>query len=328
MHIGDIPTETSGSVRRCNMDNATSTCVLALPTLLAATYISSVFSCCVMFVCLLTIATIWRTVELHNNINYFIVSFAVCSMLLSLISTAVPAFYALNFGGYTDGENILETVILGVSYSPIFSSVLHLTAMAIDRFVYVLKPLYYITNMTRKYMTVILLIIWVSTIIYSITPITVYRNRSINTKCIFVMPLEFYVVCLVMDVICYITIFGCYFRIAYVAFQREKARTARKQQSNVPHQVNIVATNWKAAVKSIKFFAAMFGIFCVCYTPLVITTLMTHLFLNVPIYIVIPSHYIFQIHPALNCILNYNMNSHFRFGVKKLCTKSLMICCK
>lgn len=306
------------------MSSNTTECDLTLARGIAKMCVGITCGCCVLCVSVVTIVTIWRTPTLHNNSNYFLASAAVCDILAAATCISLSLFYMTRFHEYFKHIYVVNTFILGVSYTSMFSSVLHLTVSAIDRYIYILHPFCYIKYITRNYTIKLLCFIWVSTLMYIIIPVVTFRYNRYQTA---LRPQrEFFIVSLAIDATLCVVMCVCYFRIAYVAFERKRARRAQLQRRSSSYDNNLVTTNWRAAVKSTKFFVVMFGAIFICFSPFIICIQLISLGYTIPRYLAFTSLYVFHIQPVLNFLVNFKMNVHFRSGINKLVLSSLPIC--
>lgn len=308
------------------MANGTCSCKFALHNYLVVLSVGMSCRCCVG---LITIATIWRTLALHNTCNYFIVSTAACDMLFNLIFIHSALFYFIRYDAYETNAKAFYCFVLGVSYSSVFSLGFHLAVTAVNRYIYTLKPFYYIKHMNGNYKVKMLIIIWVLIITYAIIPVLFYRGEQFHTKCIIIHPpIAYYETAVIINSSFCIIICTCYIQIARAAFERKKAIRNRKQQNCMPNDVIINITNRKAAIKSIKYVAAMSGGILLCYIPSGVSTQLSQLSYSVPESILLCSFYVSQVAPIINFLVYINMNAHFRLGIKQLFSKCLLTCCQ
>lgn len=260
------------------MDNTTSSCAAALFTDYVLVYIGRFFSSLVMCISLLAMVVIRRTPALQNISHIYIFSNAACNIILSVIFTIISCMHVSKVIHDVNMAISLDSVLFGVSYAFSFSACLHVTLIAIDRYIYILKPFFYRKHVTSNRVFYLLLCVWTVTLIYINIPIIFYRSEIFHRQCIFMHPPIVYGAFSVCStVVFYSLICGCYFRIARVAFTRKKTKDSIRQ-SEAP---NIAITNGKAALKSITFFLSLFGTYFLCYTPLVIISVLAMLSLSI-----------------------------------------------
>lgn len=300
------------------MYNETSPCIRPKENLTHTVYFGFALSSCVICLSLFKLITIFRTPALHNNINYFIASVGVSDFIFAVSIVIFSLFYLTGLGQFIQGSNIFYSIILGMLYSSIFSSALHLIIIAIDRHMYILKPFCYIKYMTPKRICLLLIFVWGLTLLYLITPSIFYTNNTFHVKCILLYPpKEYFAVVVAAGFTVYVATFVCYFRIACVAFERKKARNVRRQLQDKSHIDSNSGTNSKAAMKSVKFFMSMFGIFAIFYAPATIVTVMSLLSYDVPVYIYLINLYFAYISVILTFCFYIRVNKAFCIGIKK-----------
>lgn len=310
------------------MENSTSHCMFGFDSA-TTIFLGTLLGCCVIFLLITVIVTICRTTALHNNTNFLLASINVSDLLNAITLILYSSAYIPSLRKYIDNKYILDLFVLAMSCSGYYSAVIHLTVIAIDRYLYILKPFYYIKHMNKSQITKILFAVWIFTLVLFITPIVFFRNDKYHRKCIITNPpVEYYFTGVAIGCVCFIVVCVCYFRIACVAFQRKKARNSRRQQQETANDAVLSRINRKAAMKSVKFFVAMFGTYFFCFIPSLIITLLNILSVKKPAYISILSVLGFYVHIIINLFIYLNMSKDFRLGMKHQFSQCLCGCCK
>lgn len=300
------------------MYNVTSMCVLNQPHLIQVVYIGLTLNCCVIFISVLKVVTIWRTPALHSNANCFIASLAISDIIMAFTVVGFTFLYFTPVSQYIHNSNIIDSVLLGMVNSSNLFATVHFIIIAIDRHMYILKPFCYIKYMMTKRMYKLVLLVWVLTLIYLITPLVFYTSNRFHKKCIFLYPpKEYFIVVFAVGLTAYTASCVFYFRISRVAFQRKVAKNVRRElQDNPVTKIN-VRGNRRAAMKSIKFFMSMCGASAVYHTPKGIVTLMGMFSYNVPMYIYLITNYLLCIHVLLTFCVYFKMNRDVASKIKR-----------
>lgn len=311
------------------MKNSTSYCFHGYDTANYMSFVGMLVGCGVLFVCITIITTICRTPALHNNTNLCIISITVTDMFTAISTIVSSSFYFTSLNQYVDNKYLLDVFYFAMSFSWMFSSGIHLLIIAIDRYLYILKPFYYMKYITKARIIKILFSLWMFTFLFLITPFIFFRSSHFQNICILTHPpVEYASVGVGTDFVSFIVVCVLYFRIANVAFRRKKLKNVRRLQGDTPHGVIISRNNGKAALKSLKFFVAMFGTYVFSCIPPLTVTLLSMLSVTLPLYIAISSYFFFYAHIIMNIIIYLNMNKDFRLGVKNLFSEGFDACCR
>lgn len=309
------------------MENGTSKCFSLLYSGVPLFVVGIAISVSVICVSLLIIVTIWKTPALHSNTNFFIASVAVSAMLLAVTFVVCAFTYYCGLGLHVRQWELFETFILGTIYSMNTSTALHLTIMAIDRYMCIFNPFYYIKHMTRKRTFTLILFTWSISLLNFTIALIFYRGKHFHTQCVFLHPpVEYFSILTTLGLISFGVASACYIRIARLAFERKRAMNSRRAQNYSSN--NIIEANGKAAVKSIQFCVAMFGTIGVCYFPYLVIITMSLLSYNVSNYVFIPSLYLMHIHSLVEFAIYLKQNKDFCVGVQKRFPQYLFTCSK
>lgn len=302
------------------MHNLTSPCTVKQTNLTNVVYVGFAISFFILCLNLFKITTIVRTPALHNNTNWFIASVGVSDSIFAASGVIFSLFYLTRLSQLIQVSNTFDAVMLGIFYSSVFSAALHLIIIAIDRHMYILKPFCYIKHMSTKRICILMIFVWGLTLIYLITPSMLYTGDMFHMKCILLYPpKEYFAVLVTAGVPVYFITCVCYFRISRVAFQRKKAKNARRQLQEPSAIGGFVRSNSKAAMKSVKFFMSMYGIFAIFHSPVTIVTIMCMFSYDIPMYIYLINLYLTYVNIALTFFVYIRVNKDFRLAVKNQC---------
>ncbi|CAG5134635.1 unnamed protein product [Candidula unifasciata] len=199
---------------------------------------------------LLIIVTILRTKALHTNTNIFMVSVALLDCLMAMSDFTQGLVYSTEVRFNTNVIHFIDTVLFAIGYSATTLSCTYMAFIAIDRYINIAHPFYYILNITKRRLIVVQLIAWLFGLVYCSVPIILYRDDKYHRYCIASHPpLEYFIIDASLNLIDYVLICICYFRISYLAFRHKKAANARRQQSENLENVFKLRNNRTAARK-------------------------------------------------------------------------------
>ncbi|CAG5135772.1 unnamed protein product [Candidula unifasciata] len=273
------------------------------------------------------IVTILRTQALHTNTNIFIVSVALLDCVMAVSDFTQGIVYSTTFRHNIHVANIIDTVLLGTGYGALTISCTHMAIIAIDRFINIAYPFYYILNVTKRRLIVVLIIAWLFGLAYSTVPIMFYIDDKYHRHCITSSPpLEYFIINASLNVIDYFVIFACYFKIAHLAFTHKKAANARRLKIENPEKVLKLRNTRIAAMKSVKFFVCLFGTFFAFTSPQIFVTGIRLLSFNIPDTIIIIIFYLYEVHSVMNFVIYYHVYKEFSDGFKKLLHDMIAVC--
>jgi len=221
--------------------------------------------------------------HLRTNTNFILLSLALTdlSMVIIMILNAVTTVT----GKWIFGEWCCRAVAsIGLTLS--FVSILHLCALSVDRYIAIQKPLRYLFIVTRRRVTTILLLIWLSVVVILNVPLADFDFRADTYGCASPStqgssrdsPYIFFLVALFVilpfAIICFSN--AVVFKTAFTqARQLSKVeRSLRESSADIcdqyePQQEEKTVDNHslKREIKSARTFALVLGIFLLCYTP-------------------------------------------------------------
>lgn len=270
----------------------------------------------IMFESLLVIATIWRTIHLHKNTDIIVASLSATDIFLCIAYVSQWGMLFFSERISQSQQRFLHCFIIGDSYSSVWIGISHLGFLAIDRYIYIGHPFYYIKNMTTGRVFKVLLAIWATGLVVAIIPLLVYTREKYNHICmLFNPPLEYLCVLFVGYIMNVIIVFTSYMKIACLAFKRQTNLNygVRRHQRELPERVFLRSRN--AAMKSARFFAVMFGVFL----PLTLTSLLIpviDVFYNIPAYLYAACPLCFLLNSFTNCLIYAFMRKEFAPAVK------------
>lgn len=225
---------------------------------------------CIIIFCesVLVIATILRTTNLHTNTDIIVASLSATDILMcaSYIAHGVhDSFPSIE----KFQSKLLHNFLLDDSFGPILISITHMGFAAIDRYICIAHPFYYMKNMTLWRNFKILLAIWLSGLVYTVIPLLVYVDDKYHKLCIlFKTPIEYYCIYLVGYLANIIIVFISYLKISCLALRHKKAAVDRRAQFESPARIQ----DQNVSLRSARFFAVMFGTFMLFTSPITIVS--------------------------------------------------------
>ncbi|CAG5123690.1 unnamed protein product [Candidula unifasciata] len=273
----------------------------------------------------LTIVTICRTRELHTNQYIFIVSLSIADILMALSFFATAIIHLTGLNSIVEDFGIINKLLYGMLFSCVVLDMLHMSIIAVDRYIHIAHPFYYIKYMTKQRTVKILSVAYVLCFIDTFIPAIAYQDdtykRCLNTN----EPTEYYYSNTSILSINTIVAFLCYSKIAWIAIRHKQAAMFRRQQTRDTESNIINRNNRMMVMKSVKFFLAMFGVFfMLSLPPFVITNLAASSIVSDVLKVI--ATYCFPLHSVLNFIICCSMSQSFFKALKKTLV-DLQTCC-
>lgn len=302
-------------------DNETSTCGYNVYFGYAGVCISA----CVICDSILTIFTISRSHQLHTNQYIFISSLAVADIMLSLsfVLTAVIRLTWIN--SIVDRRNIVNNLAYGTMFSCIVLTGLHMSIIAIDRYIRIAHPFYYIQSMTKQRTVTILSFTYLFSFVNACIPAIVYQDSKYSYCISIHQPFEYFYANIVTLVININVVFVCYFNITRISINHKKAAISRHLQAGHIGGAVINRSGGAAVMKSVRFFIAMFGVyFLLCLPPLIMDCVGFYYY--VPNFLIVIGAHCFPLHSLLNFVICFSLNHGFRKALKQVFADFKKVC--
>ena len=188
----------------------------------------------------LLITIIGRTRYLHTNTNILVASLAVTDVLNGVqCCTMGTAGFSVGIRPWLATLNsdlhIYDSLMLSLNLSLVVVSLLHVSCLAVDRYLYVLWPLRYQRRVTRARVLTTAAGIWTVGIVYTLLPLGIFSSPRYRQGCIFTeLPVSFgYGPIGAIYLVCFIAVVYCTFALVRIA-RRHKLRRIKKRET---HQV-------------------------------------------------------------------------------------------
>ncbi|GFN93692.1 octopamine receptor beta-3r [Plakobranchus ocellatus] len=198
-------------------------------------------SACAISVNIITILTLCRTPSLRTMSNLYMASLAVSDFLVGLTLIPFTVFQLPSFRATTlDPSTFLCHLLFGACLGLELISTLHITLIAIDRYIYIVRPYVYPRLVVKKSVSLTIGVVWMIGLVFSIIPHLVGERKA--AKCIvhMVFPKAYglYSLFLVYFVLTFVDIvlYGCIVHTAWR--QRTAVRTAKNYLVRKPTPTN------------------------------------------------------------------------------------------
>ncbi|CAG5121083.1 unnamed protein product [Candidula unifasciata] len=316
------------NVNASTVSNETHACVIHSNFGMYIVFITLIISSLSIIECMVVIFVTWFTVTLHSNTNILVASLAVNDLLLAIAFMGNQVSVVPGFLLPSVKSKLFMSLIYGVSSGSTKLSIMHMMVIAVDRYIQIAHPFYYMKAMTKKKIYVILICLWITCLIFIIIPVTIFYNDKYYRECIILhQPLAYSVVGVAMYFISLIMIFFCYFKIAHVAFKHKQSAISRRLGCNLAQSETEQRENMKAALRSVKYLALMFGVFFVATCPpFLLTSLGYRYSFSENVYLGLFS--LVPIHSVINFLIYGYMNQEFQTSlvkkwsaIKRYCSK-------
>ncbi|CAG5136207.1 unnamed protein product [Candidula unifasciata] len=308
--------------------NGTATCATVTNSGTIIVYVTVAIGCVSICESLVVIFVTWFTKSSQGNTNIYILSLAVNDILLvaaylcNQLSVVSPGFFNLM------KSQILTSLHFGLTSGTAFASVEHMAVIAVDRYIQIAHPFYYMKAMTKTRTYIIALSLWIPCLICIIITPTVYYGDQYRTQCsLSVQATVYWYVGVTAYFIIVVMVFLCYFKIAHVAFKHKQSAISRKLRGSVSQADIETKENVTAAVRSVKFFALMFGVFFICTSPPYFGGIISLRFV-IPEFI---SLWVFSLVPLssiVNFVIYAFMNKEFTASMKNIILTMKRRCCE
>lgn len=275
----------------------------------------------------LVILTVYRTPSLHTNANIIAASLSLSDVLMATAFINIGDSETAKVHLSVDQIRIIKTFVFGEFSSSILISIGHMGIIAIDRYILIAHPFYYIKHMTKRRIYFLILCVWVIGIFLLFYPLFVYNRMHYYDKCISLHPsVDYYLVCSSVYVSTFVIVLVSYSKIAILAFAHKKAANIRKLVQHGNRSDSVFKDNRAAAFRSVKFFALMFGVFVICTLPPAVATGLTTFYL-ISHQVFVCFSYLVLLNSLISFAIYFSMNTALSRALKKTCSDLLAFTC-
>ena len=201
-----------------------------------------------------------RRRQLRTKTNTFIVSLAVADFCVGLIAVLLP--FVCNLAN-CNPPNIEGWLVLYIRIFIVCASGSNLPSLVLERYIAVVKPLKYLTFVTRRRVTQMVVISWLIPLVVIVIAVSI--DRILNAE-----EIPFHVTLLInslsfmsFEVILYIVFLFCVLSTLLVVYNNRRGRSVVKRlQHNVLNQRIKIKTQNNSAV---KMMIIVRSVFLLCY---------------------------------------------------------------
>ncbi|KAK3732501.1 hypothetical protein RRG08_030701 [Elysia crispata] len=283
-----------------------------------------------------TVVAIWRTPALRTLANTYVCSLACVDFVVGLVCVLLALFLLPPvrlelFFKHIEVCSLFQGTIVGMSAL----SAIHMTLIAVDRYLYIIKPYFYQRVINFRVVAIFLAIAWGVGLIISFLPQFIAKPYGEVPLCDITQrqPIwyTFYTCTVLFGVLCVVNV------IMYSIILNAAAKQRKAVRANVPisHQNGKGQGNSsnisKGTMKSIKFFLTVFGVFLVCGTPTVVVMGLDY-YSRVPSQVYRFLNVVAVANSGMNFIIYAAMNKQFRQAFLRnsalaRCRNSPACCC-
>ncbi|RUS83893.1 hypothetical protein EGW08_008374, partial [Elysia chlorotica] len=286
---------------------------------------------------ILLITIIARNRSLHTNTNILVASLAVTDVLMGF-QCVMFAKSGLKWGfrSWIAEANlnlqVYDTFMLGVNCSLVVVSLLHVSVLAVDRYLYISWPFRYTRRVTRNRVLATAAGMWTLGIIYMLLPVALFQASRYQKTCILVdVPIGYgYEPLAVGYVVCLTVVIYCTTKMIKLARDHRLGKNKKfgeggvwkSCRENINKHEEKDRLLRKANLKIIKFVLVVLGTFLACtFPPIAMLTLVK--VLNVTLfsgsYVAIDvMHFLITANSGMNFLTITYMNKNFRKALLKI----------
>ncbi|CAG5119935.1 unnamed protein product [Candidula unifasciata] len=258
----------------------------------------------------MVIVIICRTKKLHSSTNIFVASLAVNDLIFSgffivmWITTTRIRWSSVTLA------KLMSTIMYCLCSGTTNQSIMHMAAIAIDRYIHIAHPFYYMKHAAKHRVYIIVTILWIAGIALTTIPPVIFTPKLECVNLISHQPAAYYfpgasVYVITVPLVCF-----CYSKIACLAFRHKLAANARRARTDELLTDIQQRNNRQAALRSVQFVALMFGVFTACTLPQFVSTGMSFL-ITIPEKIYLGFFLFAPIHSVINFLIFATMNREF-----------------
>ncbi|CAG5119128.1 unnamed protein product, partial [Candidula unifasciata] len=232
------------------MNNETNPCFIHNNFGTFIVYITVLISSISVSESLLVVCVIWFTERLQRNTDILVASLAINDLILGFAFTSNQILTVPLGVVYPIDTKLLSCIVSGLSSGTTNLSMMHMGMIAIDRYIQIAYPFYYMKAMTKTRTYSILLVLWIVNFIFFIIPPTVYNNDQYHKRCILLhQPIVYYSAGFTTYVTSLVLVFVCYLKIAHVAFRHKKASESRRRDVTITQAEIHLRNNVRTALR-------------------------------------------------------------------------------
>ena len=192
--------------------------------------------------------------HLRTKTNAFVVSLAVADFSVGL--SAVPSLFVCNMAHWCDSPHAWLSWIHVIRWLFSYASVMNLCSLVLDRYVAIVKPLKYLTFMTRRHVIQIISLSWAVPVVFHILPAI---SIAFSMYIFFIIFL--WVVMVLFEFLPCVMLIFCFASMLRVIWKHDRAARTFAKQLSFNHGVVFKAHERSA----VKMMATVISLFLLCY---------------------------------------------------------------
>ena len=192
--------------------------------------------------------------HLRTKTNAFVVSLAVADFSVGL--SAVPSLFVCNMAHWCDSPHAWLSWVHVTRWLFSYASVMNLCSLVLDRYVAIVKPLTYLTFMTRRHVVQIISLSWAVPVVFHILPAI---SIAFSMYIFFIIFL--WVVMVLFEFLPCVMLIFCFASMLRVIWKHDRAARTFAKQLSFNHGVVFKAHERSA----VKMMATVISLFLLCY---------------------------------------------------------------
>lgn len=199
------------------------------------------------------IILVCRKRQLRTKTNAFVVSLAVADFFVGL--SVVPSLFVCEMATWCTDPQLYGISFIRCLFS--YASAMNLCSLVLDRYLAVVKPLKYLTFMSRRRIVQMILLSWVMPV--SLDAVSVFIWFHFNMSLIFDVFMWLLTIC--FEFFPCLMLILCFTSMLSIVCKHHRAARSLAKQLRFNHQ-NLLKIEEKSAV---KIMAIVIGVFLLCY---------------------------------------------------------------
>lgn len=194
------------------------------------------------------------TRHLRTKTNAFVVSLAVADFLVGL--NAVPSLFFCKMAHWCDSPHAWLSWVHVIRWLFSYTSVMNVCSLVLDRYIAIVKPLKYLTFMTRSHVIQIISLSWAVPVVFHILLVA-----SIIFSISIFFPIFLWVIMILFEFLPCVMLILCFASMLRVIWKHDRAARTFTKQLSFNHRV-VLKTHERSAV---KMMAVVISLFLLCY---------------------------------------------------------------
>lgn len=237
-----------------NLTNtSTEDCHLSMPHAISLMTTNSLTAVLGTFGNFLVCVAVLTSQRLRRCSNFLLVSLAVADLIITMACAPLLVVMAAKLSFTQECLTILEHDYANIAHLSCSSSIFHLAAISVDRYLAVVFPLRHGTIMKKYGLKVMLVIVWGTAILFTSLRVPFYKETSLFAFGLFA-------VSYIIIIVSYVSI------VTFLVKERQRKKHFRSAESSVA-----VKSHYEVERRVAFTLAIVIGIFSACWFPLIIS---------------------------------------------------------